>query len=99
MFSRDFTLHATFNFGEEEDLQINERASDKSSNNKSISQRDKGSPFGPENFVQTKSSSFALDYLLIKCVGEGSYGKVFRVVHRKTDLVRAMKSSQINNIQ
>lgn len=44
-----------------------------------------------EQFIKIKVGSYATDYKLGKILGEGAYGKVCLVSHKKTEIVRAMK--------
>lgn len=47
---------------------------------------------GPENFINEKTGKFSDCYQILTRLGEGGYGQVFKVVHKKSQLVRAMKS-------
>lgn len=47
---------------------------------------------GPENFINEKSGKFSDYYQILTRLGEGGYGQVFKVVHKKSQLIRAMKS-------
>lgn len=47
---------------------------------------------GPENFINEKTGKFSDYYQILTRLGEGGYGQVFKVVHKKSQLVRAMKS-------
>jgi calcium-dependent protein kinase len=44
-----------------------------------------------EQFIKTKEGSFALEYKMGKVLGEGAYGKVCLISHKKTEIIRAMK--------
>ena len=51
---------------------------------------------GPENFINEKTGKFSDFYQILTRLGEGGYGQVFKVVHKKSQLVRAMKSNPLN---
>ena len=53
---------------------------------------------GPEIFVGIKQGSFKAKYSIGEVLGEGAYGKVCKVIHRQTNIVRAMKSIRKVNI-
>lgn len=44
-----------------------------------------------EQFIKTKIGSFAADYKMGKVLGEGAYGRVCLISHKKTEIIRAMK--------
>lgn len=47
---------------------------------------------GPENFINERTGKFSDYYQILTRLGEGGYGQVFKVVHKKSQLMRAMKS-------
>lgn len=47
---------------------------------------------GAESFISEKSGKFSDYYRIMSRIGEGGYGQVFKVQHKKTGLIRAMKS-------
>ena len=47
---------------------------------------------GAESFISAKTGKFSDYYKILSRIGEGGYGQVFKVQHKKSGLVRAMKS-------
>lgn len=47
---------------------------------------------GAESFISEKTGKFSDYYKTISRIGEGGYGQVFKVQHKKSSLIRAMKS-------
>ena len=61
--------------------------------------------FNKSNFINIKTRSIFEDYVINEKLGEGktaliegSYGCVYRVMHRKTNLTRAVKAIRRSNI-
>lgn len=48
--------------------------------------------FGPESFISEKNGKFSDVYKVLASIGEGGYGKVFKVEHKSSQIIRAMKS-------
>ncbi len=48
---------------------------------------------GADSFVSERAGKFSDYYRIISRIGEGGYGQVFKVQHKKSGLIRAMKSS------
>ena len=48
---------------------------------------------GSSSFVSERSGRFTSFYRIVTRIGEGGYGQVYRVQHKKTGMIRAMKSS------
>jgi len=55
-------------------------------------------PFSAESFFAIKKTDINLDYTIGKKLGEGSYGEVKLVTHKKTLMKRAMKIIKKNSI-
>lgn len=49
---------------------------------------------GPDSFRNLKDNRFSDDYTIINCIGQGGYGKVYRVKHNSMGYIRAMKSKK-----
>lgn len=47
----------------------------------------------PESFISENTGKFNDCYRIIGSVGQGGYGQVFKVQHKNTGIIRAMKSS------
>lgn len=47
---------------------------------------------GADSFISEKTGKFSDYYRILSRIGEGGYGQVFKVQHKKTGLIRAMKS-------
>ena len=43
-------------------------------------------------FVSLKKGTITANYILGDVLGEGAYGKVWKVTHKTTHMIRAMKS-------
>jgi calcium-dependent protein kinase len=54
--------------------------------------------FDKNNFINMKSKSLLTDYEILQKLGEGSYGCVYKAVHRKTELTRAIKAIKRKHI-
>lgn len=52
-----------------------------------------GVKIGTDSFRILKDNKFTDDYMIINCIGEGGYGKVYKVVHTSMGHTRAMKST------
>lgn len=52
---------------------------------------------GAESFISEKAGKFSDFYRILSRIGEGGYGQVFKVQHKKSNLIRAMKSSILFN--
>jgi serine/threonine protein kinase len=48
---------------------------------------------GSSSFVSERAGRFTSFYRIISRIGEGGYGQVYKVQHKKTGMIRAMKSS------
>ena len=48
----------------------------------------------PTIFINMKKGKVSENYQIEKLLGEGTYGKVLLVTHKKTGLKRALKSSR-----
>jgi calcium-dependent protein kinase len=46
----------------------------------------------PESFISEKTDKFSDFYKILTSVGQGGYGQVFKVQHKNSGLIRAMKS-------
>lgn len=46
---------------------------------------------GADSFISEKAGKFSDYYRILSRIGEGGYGQVFKVQHKKTGLIRAMK--------
>ena len=55
--------------------------------------------FSADLFINIKNGSFAKDYTGGKVLGEGAYGKVCLVTHKKTGIVRAMKAIKKSSVR
>ena len=47
---------------------------------------------GTDSFRTVKDHKFSDDYTIINCIGQGGYGKVYKVKHNQMGHTRAMKS-------
>ena len=47
---------------------------------------------GADSFISERAGKFSDFYRILSRIGEGGYGQVFKVQHKKTGLIRAMKS-------
>ena len=56
------------------------------------SQQKKQMKVSVDIFVSLKKGSFSLQYNIGEVLGEGAYGKVWKVTHKTTKIMRAMKS-------
>jgi serine/threonine protein kinase len=50
--------------------------------------------FGPDSFISERAEKFSNVYTVINQIGQGGYAKVYKVVHKNTRIVRAMKSKR-----
>jgi hypothetical protein len=50
-----------------------------------------------ESFRCLKSTQFNQTYRIVKCIGQGGYGKVYKVEHKTFKYTRAMKSINSTN--
>lgn len=57
------------------------------------------SSFSADIFVKTKQGTFAKDYSGGRVLGEGAYGKVCLVTHKKTGIDRAMKAIKKSSVR
>lgn len=48
---------------------------------------------GADSFRILKDHEFGKDYTILKCIGQGGYGKVYKVKHNSLGYKRAMKSN------
>lgn len=48
---------------------------------------------GSSSFVSERTGRFTSFYRIVARIGEGGYGQVYKVQHKKTGMIRAMKSS------
>jgi serine/threonine protein kinase len=46
----------------------------------------------PESFINERNGQFSDFYKILSSIGQGGYGQVFKVQHKNTGLIRAMKS-------
>ena len=67
-------------------------------NTKSTSYNKSLQKVGPEIFVSTNMRSIHEDYSIRETLGQGAYGKVVKVIHRRSGIVRAMKSIKKNTV-
>ena len=56
-------------------------------------------PIDSMNFIRQKSGKIEDDYLFIKNLGQGGYGKVIKATHKKTGMIRAIKFIPKNNLK
>lgn len=49
----------------------------------------------PESFISENTSKFSDYYRILSSIGQGGYGQVFKVQHKNSGLIRAMKSNFI----
>ena len=49
---------------------------------------------GSSSFVSERTGRFTSFYRIITRIGEGGYGQVYKVQHKKTGMIRAMKSTR-----
>jgi calcium-dependent protein kinase len=53
---------------------------------------------GTEMFVMIQDGNFNDRYIELEVIGEGAYGKVCKVIHKPTELIRAMKAIKKSNV-
>lgn len=51
--------------------------------------------FGHDSFISFNESNFSDEYTVLSCIGKGGYGMVYKVISKKSGLMRAMKSTKI----
>ena len=56
-------------------------------------------PIDSINFIRQKTGKIEDDYLFIKNLGQGGYGKVIKASHKKTGMIRAIKFIPKNNLK
>ena len=56
-------------------------------------------PIDSINFIRQKTGKIEDDYLFIKNLGQGGYGKVIKATHKKTGMIRAIKFIPKNNLK
>ena len=56
-------------------------------------------PIDSMNFIRQKTGKIEDDYLFIKNLGQGGYGKVIKATHKKTGMIRAIKFIPKNNLK
>jgi len=56
-------------------------------------------PIDSINFIRQKNGKIEDDYLFIKNLGQGGYGKVIKASHKKTGMIRAIKFIPKNNLK
>jgi calcium-dependent protein kinase len=49
-------------------------------------------------FVSTKSENVKDEYIIKETLGEGAFGKVYKVVHKRSGFVRALKTIKKNSV-
>lgn len=49
----------------------------------------------PQSFISENSGKFADYYKILASIGQGGYGQVYKVQHKNTGMIRAMKSTLV----
>ncbi len=56
-------------------------------------------PIGPSNIIRKQIGDPNINYSILKALGHGSFGHVFKVVHKKTGNIRSIKVIPKNNLK
>ena len=87
----------------ESDKQISQPTTEKNTNKDRAPQRKKTTTvlqsFSADIFIKIQKGTFAKDYSGGRVLGEGAYGKVCLVTHKKTGIVRAMKAIKKSSVR
>ena len=49
-------------------------------------------------FVKTNTENVKDEYIIKETLGEGAFGKVYKVIHKRSGFVRALKTIKKNSV-